>query len=42
MCRACQITLRCKSVMGVCSCQLLADGIGVYCEVESEGSLMTN
>ena len=42
MCRAWQITRRCKSVMGVCSCQPLADGKGVHCEVESEGSLMQN
>ncbi len=28
--------------MGVCSCQPLADGKGVHCEVESEGSLMQN
>lgn len=42
VCRAWQITRRCKSVMGVCSCQPLADGKGVHCEVESEGSLMQN
>ena len=28
--------------MGACSCQPLADGKGVHCEMESEGSLMQN
>ena len=42
VCRAWQIARRCKSVMGVCSCQPLADGKGVHCEVESKGSLMQN